>query len=385
MNDDRRGLKRSLDDVGNGGHLTTLPEQPCLKDESEDQPKPNYVVYTYVPELCDKVLRGEEFSGHPPNVKCSGCHATFRQKSILDYDILWEEFSHKRYADLQFHQYYGGLCLWCRAPYPGEGHFEETLANPLKPYLQVVLSTTSLQDIVWDYCNREVFPEYTRLDGRHFKIMISDAADENMKDFSSLFNLNVGEHNDHMCHPGRTYMKVRGVENVYFRPRNSDFVPDVKLDYRYWRPEECKCVWTPCECICFAAQVQNIKVKLKIPWNYHYNILCTLWNTNGLVAATKIDTNNYQTFFVYMRYWSAVNPEDEEAVNAVLEEDVWGMVSGLGRSEGVCRTVYKEDEDEVITVHTDECRRRNHPFPSYQCMMNDHRCGRCADCKENKY
>jgi hypothetical protein len=215
--------------------------------------------------------------------------------------------------------------------------------------------------------------------------MISDAADENMKDFSSLFNLNVGEHNDHMCHPGRTYMKVRGVENVYFRPRNSDFVPDVKLDYRYWRPEECKCVWTPCECICFAAQVQNIKVKLKIPWNYHYNILCTLWNTNGLVAATKIDTNNYQTFFVYMRYWSAVNPEDEEAVNAVLEEDVWGMVSGLGRSEGVCRTVYKEDEDEVITVHTDECRRRNHPFPSYQCMMNDHRCGRCADCKENKY
>jgi hypothetical protein len=243
-----------------------------------------------------------------------------------------------------------------------------------------------LQDIVWDYCKREVFPEYTRLERRHFDVMISDAADENMKDFSSLFNRNVGEHYDLICHPGRTYMKVRGVEHVYWRPgKSGDRAPDVKLDYRYWRPKECKCVWTPCECICFAAQVQNIKEKLMIPYSYQYKILCTLWNTNGLLLQSKIGTNNYQSFFVYMRTWSAVNPEDEEAVNEELEEDVWGMVSGLGRSEGVCRTVYKEDEDEVITVHTLECRRRNHPFPSYQCMFNDNRCGRCADCKENVY
>ena len=369
----RRGLKRPLDYDQHGGKESTLSEQlaPRSKDESDDTPKPNYTVYAYVPEVCDMVIRGEKFKGDLPNVKCSGCNATFAQKSIFDYDLLWEECSPKNYGDLQFHQYYGGLCLWCRAPYPGEGHFEETLANPLTKYLDVVLSTTSLQDIVWGYCKPQVLPEYTRLKNEHYAYMMDDDADDTMIELSVIFAKKDF---------GRSYMKVRGVEHVYWRPRSQrDSVPDVKLDYRYFRPKECKCVWTPCECICFVAQVDNIKEMLHIPHNHEYKIICTLWNTNDEIMHPKIDTNKCQSCFVYLRHWSAVNPEDEEAVNAVLGEDALSYKSG--RAEGGCRTVYKEEEDEVVTVHTFECRRRNHPYSSYKCMMNEGRCGRCADCE----
>ena len=388
----RRGLKRPL--VGQHGgqettQVTTRSEQlaPSLEHESDDTPTPNYTVYTYIPELCDRVLQEEKVKGpvHLPNVKCSGCNATFAQKSIFDYDLLWEEFSSKNYADLQFHQYNGGLCLWCRAPYQGEGHFEETLVNPLTKYLNAVLCTTSLHDIVWGYCKQQVLPEYTRLMNKHYAYMMDDDADDNMLQLRGMFAKEEY---------GRSYMKVRGVELVYWHPQTPcDSVPDVKLDYRFFRPKECKCTWTPCECICFVAQVENIKEILHVPYHHQYKILCTLWNTKGGILQPKIDRNKYQSCFVYLRYWSEVNPEDEEAVNEVLGEDakltdnVWGIGSvpeewiSRIRSEGVCRTVFKEEQDEVVTVHTLECRRRNHPYSSYKCMMNESRCGRCADCE----
>ena len=359
---EKRGLKRSLNSE----------DQP--NPDVKDQPEPTYTVYTYIPSLCDNVLRGENNNQvQLPDVKCSGCHATFKQKSITNYDVP-DEISDEKYADLQFHQF-GALCLQCRAPFPGEGHFTwekhhlKKTANPLTEYLVNCLGVTSLQNIVFDYYKH---PEYTQLEDVHFDMLMKgDKEDEgrnnSRQDLVTLYSPK-----------GRRFMSIPGVEHVYYREEVEHYnesgyesVPDIKLDYRYWRPKECKCTRTPCECICFPAQVRNIKNKLKISDthpDYDYKILST-----RDYASLKLNfgkTVNNMSFFVYLRDWSARNPTGES--------------SGFeARLEGVCRTKYEENE--VITLHTAECTRRSAQYLSFKCMLNESRCGQCPDCVEYYY
>ena len=244
------------------------------------------------------------------------------------------------YADLQFHQY-GDLCLQCRAPFPGEGHFEQRHVhdgkeenpkqNPLTEFLQVL--EENLTFIVWEYYKPQVLPLYPELEPRHqAKLWKRDAFLHH--DLTALYR------------EGGAYMKVAGVEHVYWSGRgildihnDPTGTTDIKLDYRYWRPKECMCAQTPCECVCIPAQVGNIQKKLNInPQNYFYNTLMKINNDS-----TK---NQYPSFFVYLREY---NPWDK------------------------CRR-----------MHSPQCQRRNAPFETYQCMNDEEegRCGRCADCEK---
>ena len=343
---EQRGLKRSLN--------------------SEDQPKPNYTVYTYVPSLCDKVLRGENQEVPLPNVQCSGCRATFAQKSITDYAGP-DEVSREMYADLQFHQF-GALCLPCRAPFPGEGHFEERNVrdkNPLTECLENCLGVVSLQNIVLEYYKH---PEYTLLENLHFEMLMKDELEDEGRNYAKRELVTLYS-------KGRRYMSIPGVEHVYYRGDVEHYnlsgyesVPDIKLDYRYWRPKECKCTRTPCECICFPVQVFNIMRKLKIS-NTHphhdYKILVTRGNANYTVGKCV----NYRSFFVYLRDWSAPNPSEYSGA--------------MARFEGVCQTKYYQKN--VVTVHTAECCRRSAQFLSFKCMLHESRCGQCEACVEEYY
>ena len=310
-----------------------------------NEPKSNYAVYTYDPKLCDIYLSQLEDppNNELPDVKCTLCNATFIQLSITEYNCYDETILPGEYADLQFHQY-GGLCLTCRAPYPGEGHFEQRHvhdgkaqnANPLSEYLNVVrLDVRGLQDIVWEYYKPQILPAYPELEGRHHDRMW-DFDHNGDEDFDFLHEDLVGLYTE-----GLDYMSVPGVEHVYFRGKTTSNFQEqinIKLDYRYWRPKECVCTQTPCECICLPAQVHNIREKLNIPNDNNVH------KTLGVLGDSS--------FFVSLR-------------------DVYKSLYDVLR--GSCKPM----ED----VHTQACRRRNSGYESFQCITNGGRCGRCADCK----
>jgi hypothetical protein len=346
----QRGLKRSLDQT-----------------EAPDEVQHNYTVFTYAPGHCDEIRLGEERT-ELSNAVCSGCQATFAQKSILEYQAD-DANTFETYADFQFHQY-GQLCLLCRAPFPGEGHFEERLKNPLGVYMSEFIGPEELHAIVWDYYKQEL-PAYPRLSGKHYDML--DSAE-----LPVLF-----------CE-GLSYMGIAGVEHVYWRTDRFDestfhadndawCLPDIKLDYRYWRPRKCECVRTPCECICFPAQVRDIKEKLKIPNTHEYKILGKLTYTDDEFADDdEFGTKKYLSLFVYLRE-SAVQT-DIDFEDGTFEDAVDEVNAG-----GVCQAKYFEEQNDVITLHTLECQRRNAKYSTYECMLNENLCGRCADCLTPRY
>ena len=371
-----RGIKRPLE-PGN-----------CSNENSLDTPVHNYVVYTYVPALvdiptyndfrCKRAWRlsskciaceeplAEEGTLCPscgdvsddeelPNIKCTWCKATFEQKSITKYDTNDEEcgihdgYGNNVYADLQFHQY-GDLCLQCRAPFPGEGHFEyrhvhdgkdqNTKNNPLTEFLNIL--GPNLPFVVWEYYKPQVLPLYPQLEPRH-KAMLRMEGDFIHNDLNGLYRV------------GAAYMKVAGVEHVYwgdgrFLDRNE--CTDIKLDYRFWRPKECNCTWIPCECVCIKAQVNNIRRVLNISvFNCFYKTLMKTTNNDSNI----ITKNQDPSFFVYMREY---NPR------------------------GKCYPGRQH--------HSPQCERRNaqpqsrmaFPFTNYHCMMDEGLCGQCAYCEK---
>jgi hypothetical protein len=316
-----------------------------------DGPKPDYAVYTYDPNLCDKFL-SQFVNDDLPKVYCTQCNTKFTQLSITEYHAFDESIFPGVYADLQFHQY-GGLCLTCRAPYPGEGHFEQRHVhdgiarneNPLKEYLNdVQLDVPGLQDIVWHYCKPQVLPAYPELEDRHQYRMWGEEHEGEEEDLEFIHEDLVGLYE--VVGAGLAYMSVPGVEHVYFREGTTSRITEwgaekvnIKLDYRYWRPKECKCTQIPCECICIPAQVHNIVEKLNIPNdNNVHKILGTFFGASS--------------FFVSLRA---------------------AYKSPYDLLHGTCQT----EEG----VHTPACTRRNTGYESFQCMTNEGRCGRCADCK----
>jgi hypothetical protein len=350
------------------------------KRSLDGEPDPNYTVYSYFPGQCDKVLLGGTLQNEHLNVKCRACPATFAQKSILEYGVH-DEWQPELYIDLQFHQF-GQLCLSCRAPHPGEGYFEENHhaydekeEKYLVELLTPVLNVEALHTIVLEYYKPEEHPEYPQLKKEHYNMLYNMVAtDLYGPGFAKSALLEM------YGVVGRTYMSIPGVELVYTRAEklnpftaaqrasivskstdmatDNDTLPDIKLDYRYWRPKQCKCTKTPCECICFPAQVRNIKKILKIPNTYKYKFLRT-------ISYTDFDKRNKLSFFVYLRDWTALNPDSEE--NYVSD------------TSGVCRTTRKNFIT-IVTEHTKECSRRNAQYRTYKCMMEEGRCERCEDC-----
>jgi hypothetical protein len=336
---EQRGLKRSLGEPG--------------------KPEQNYTVFAYVPELCDKLLQNPKHKKRLPDVQCNECLAMFRQKSITDYNTS-DEFDDK-YLDLQFHKF-GGVCLWCRAPSPAEGYFEKHDLHPLRKLLPFVLGGVSaLEVIVWEYYRSKELPAHTRLDPIHVSLMKSE-------DINHVFQFGL----QHMTVPGVELVYNRRVGQTQFGPNSA---PDIKLDYRYWRPEHCKCTKVPCECICYRAQIRNITKKLVYANPDDYNVLGILLGTTWVMQNHDFNKDKYQTFFVYLRDWSPLNPDTVHVVD-----------NGSDFPAGVCRmlpTTSRNGHHRVITDHSDECQRRNAPYSLYKCMMNESLCRRCADCKRN--
>ena len=353
----------------------------------------NYTVYTYHEDHYSDYY-DQDYYYHPdhfdfkvkslPKLTCRGCKQAFTQKSVLEYNLHdeWipqrddaeDECAGREYADLQFHQY-GDLCLWCRAPLPGEGHFEnrhvhdgaQEGVNHLSEFFPAVFGVAALRDLVYEYFKPQELPAYTA----------ADRPLENDQLHADLIDL---------YRHGLTHMTVPGVEHVYWREGKYEpdgrVVPqlvDIKLDYRYFRPKQCRCVKTPCECICFAAQVKNITKVLRLTTQGpEYKVLGTLTYPTKHMHTHDFDEDNRLSFFVYLRdldidthiakSWPPFFPLKKR------DKDM-----RAGPPEGMCRSEWISERVQA-THHTPACKRRNDKYESYQCMMSQGRCGRCADC-----
>ncbi len=84
---------------------------------------------------------------------CSQCYAAFKVDDC--YSLL-----ENRYPDLQFVRF-GLLCINCRAPYVGEGNFEESLDKKgLSAQGANVGLTSETTNLIFDYYTKRAFPEY---------------------------------------------------------------------------------------------------------------------------------------------------------------------------------------------------------------------------------
>ena len=222
---------------------------------------------------------------------------------------------------------------------------------------------------------------------------------------------------------GRGYMSLAGVEHVsdaddfnqkMREPEYREIVPVIKLDYRYWRPKECTCTWTPCECVCIPAQLVNITRKLNVASEEgeegkegeegeegeeseeseesDFEGQGDLFVRNEEPAVdrrrrrlirklslyTTLDTlksDEKDTYFVYMCGKAGLLTNVDRSASD-LEENV--LQIGLGRC-------YRSDS--FTTTHTEACCRRNAVAVStgltHHCANLDlFRCGRCPDCTQ---
>ena len=245
--------------------------------------------------------------------------------------------------------------------------------NPLNEFFPAVFGVLALRDIVYEYYKPKRLPA-------SFPAYAFEEEDPFHTDLQALYK------------EGLTHMTVPGVELVYWRNGKNEYNPiidipplvDIKLDYRYFRPKQCKCTKSPCECICFAAQVKNIAEVLKLTTQtQEYKVLGTLTYPTECLHTHDFNAKNHLSFFVYLRdldmdhhiaeSWPPLYPIDKH--NKML----------AGPPEGMCRSEWIRDGVQV-TRHTPACERRNDMYKneSYQCMMIEGRCGRCADCVEAK-
>lgn len=180
---------------------------------------------------------------------CNGCDKAFGRQTVTWYKAnQWINFV--EYPDLQFYRF-GQLCLECRYPYDGEGHFEvqlqkvEDLAEHMDKFLP-----TAVHGIVFQYYEKRVVPDYPTL---------VDVQRWRKNDYTVrgvVTNLQHGKHDALMTFPG--------VERV--------FRGGVYLDMRWFVPVECTgppaCTIFPCRCLSISDQVENIRAKLGAAWPY---------------------------------------------------------------------------------------------------------------------
>ena len=177
---------------------------------------------------------------------CNGCDKAFGRQTAAWYKTN-QGINFVEYPDLQFYRF-GQLCLECRYPYDGEGHFvvEEVQLRKVKDleeHMEKFLPT-ALYGIVFDYYEKRTVPDYpTLVDVQRWRKI----------DYPVR---GVSKHDALMSFPG--------VERV--------FHGGVYLDMRWFVPVECTgppaCTVFPCRCLSMTGQVENIRAKLGAAWPY---------------------------------------------------------------------------------------------------------------------
>jgi hypothetical protein len=126
--------------------------------------------------------------------------------------------------DMQ-HERFGGLCLECRGPAEGEGHFmtRAKIENIESAYNGF---PTDVTKIIVAYVGQRTLPKWT-LPG------------------TSLTTTHMPD-NIHI-------MNILGVED-----NNNMFGDGIVIDIRWFKSPYCTCVKNPCECVCARRQLMNI-------------------------------------------------------------------------------------------------------------------------------
>ena len=204
-------------------------------------------------------------------LSCNGCDKAFSRQTVAWYKVR-RLIEYVEYPDLQFYRF-GQLCLECRNPYHGEGHFVveveqlkkvEDLSAQMDKSLPV-----AIQSIVFGYYEKRTVPDYPTLkDVQKFR-KIDDPGrgvatglprlqhDDPVRGVATgLTRLQHDKHDALMSFPG--------VERV--------FRGGVYLDMRWFVPVQCMgppiCTAFPCSCLSSAEQVENIRTKFGEAWPY---------------------------------------------------------------------------------------------------------------------
>ena len=183
---------------------------------------------------------------------CNGCDKAFSRQTVAWYKAN-EWINYAEYPDLQFYRF-GQLCLECRYPYDGEGHFVaegEQLQNvaDLSARMDKFLPE-AVHGIVFGYYEKRTVPDYPTLED----VQMWRKIDYPLQGVVS--GLQHGKHDALMSFPG--------VERVC---RGG-----VYLDMRWFVPVQCAgppaCTIFPCRCLSMTGQVENIRAKFGAAWPY---------------------------------------------------------------------------------------------------------------------
>ena len=301
---------------------------------------------------------------------CSQCNSTFEvndlryygkykhNDSFLQYQTESPSPTHSsyvskyknQYPDLQFLRF-GHLCLNCRAPYVGEGNFEESSLD--KQGLSAQGANVGLPgvitNLIFDYYTKREFPEY-----KLFPDLRSPA-----NQISSTYLLAV--HKDMMSIPGVEHIFVGDMDSL-----------TIRLDMRWWRPKQCKCTRLPfCECVCMAAQVRNMVRKL----NGKHPILQGHYVLASIPTSNNIGEYDFLAFLQVPMIQLTLSRNFHEGFGS-LDADLYA---------GYCQTFTVENpKGGSLTNHTTDCGRRISGCRTRGsiCSADKVTCGRCVDCSE---
>jgi hypothetical protein len=316
------------------------------------------------------------FSECAESALCSQCDSAFKVKnlryygkykhncSFLKYETESTSSSHSsyvkkyknQYPDLQFVRF-GLLCINCRAPYVGEGNFEESSLD--KEGLSAQGANVGLlgviTNLIYDYYTKREFPEY-----KLFPDLRSPAN-------QILHTFLLAVHKDVMSIPGVEHLFVGDMASL-----------TIRLDMRWWRPKQCKCTRLPfCECVCMAAQVRNIVNKL----NGRLPIL------QGHYVLASIPTQNNIREYDFLAILQV--PMFQTTLSRSFHEGqpLFGSLENGDLYAGYCQTFAVENpKGGSFTNHTPDCGRRVffRRTRGSICSADKTTCGRCVDCREKE-
>ena len=306
---------------------------------------------------------------------CSQCNSAFRVKDLRYYGKYKHNSSFRQgqtespspthssyvsryvnqYPDLQFLRF-GHLCINCRAPYVGEGNFEESSLDKQGLSAQGANAglAEAITDLIYEYYTKREFPEY-----KLFRDLKNPS-----NQILSTFLLTV--HKDKMSIPG--------VEHIFIGDKES---LAIKLDMRWWRPKQCKCTRLPfCECVCMAAQVRNIvnKINAKLP-------ILRRMGGHYILASIPLQQNLQEYDFLAVLQ----EPMFQTTLNRQPYEGIYLHKGDI--NAGYCKTYPHENKKKgSFTNHTSDCGRRVffRRTRGSPCSADKTTCGRCVDCREKE-
>ena len=254
--------------------------------------------------------------------------------------------------DLQYTRF-GNLCINCRAPYIGEGNFEESSLDKegLTAQGANVGLAGDITNLIYDYYTKRVFPEF--------------------KLYPELTSPALQIINNELLYIHKDVMSMPGVEHAFCGEMAT---LAIRLDMRWWRPKQCKCTRLPfCECVCMAAQVRNIvnKMNAKLPILRGHYVLASIplqQNIQEYGFLAVLQEPMFQTTVIRHSYESSYLHKGDVNV-------------------GYCKTYAVENtKGGSFTNHTSDCGRRVffRRTRGSTCSADKTTCGRCVDCTEKE-